>query len=140
MSDIDNTGQDDADTDAEVTADEDDGYQVGYGKPPRHSQFKKGGAGNPGRRKKATPSLNQVVSEALNEQVVVTQGGKRYTISKLRAALTQTVNQAASGDLRATKVLLELARHVDQEAALADVLSSAVAAQVVMIELPSNGR
>jgi hypothetical protein len=118
----------------------DGGYKVGYGKPPKHSQFKKGGPGNPGPRKKPARTLNQEVAEALKVQVSVTQNGERRTMSLLQAALAQAFNKAAAGDAKAMKLLVELARQSDQAAELTAVINNAAAAQVVTFELPKNGR
>jgi len=50
-------------------------YEVGRGKPPVHTRFKKGQSGNPrGPRPKNLPAL---LVEALNEKVVVTIDGER---------------------------------------------------------------
>jgi hypothetical protein len=50
-------------------------YQVGRGKPPVHTRFKKGQSGNPrGPRPKNLPAL---LVEALNEKVTVTIDGER---------------------------------------------------------------
>jgi len=57
-------------------------YEVGRGKPPMHSRFKKGQSGNPrGPRPKHLPAL---LVEALDEPVVVTIDGERREITKRR--------------------------------------------------------
>ena len=54
-------------------------YEVGRGKPPVHSRFKKGQSGNPrGPRPKNLPAL---LVEALNEPMVVTIDGERREIT-----------------------------------------------------------
>src|SRR6516165_9963053 len=80
-------------------------YEVGYRKPPRHSRFKKGQSGNPRGRPSGSKNLSTLLSEALNEPVVVTENGKRRKISKRQAIITQLVNQSAKGDWRAGKIL-----------------------------------
>lgn len=87
-------------------SDESPGYEVGYGRPPRHSRWRKGQSGNPrGRPKRKT--LAQAVSAALYEKVTVTENGRRRSISKLEALSKQLVNKSASGDMRATKLLTD---------------------------------
>ena len=55
-------------------------YEVGRGKPPVHSRFKKGQSGNPrGPRSKNLPAL---LVDALNEKVVATIDGERREITK----------------------------------------------------------
>jgi hypothetical protein len=81
------------------------GYEVGRGKPPVHTRFKKGQSGNPrGPRPKNLPAL---LVEALDEKVVVTIDGERREITKREAVATQLVNKSTGADLRATKMLID---------------------------------
>ena len=61
-------------------------YEVGYGKPPRHTRFKKGEASaNPlGRPRK---NLAASLVEGLNKKVVVTENGRRRKIAVREAIL-----------------------------------------------------
>src|ERR1700730_13035603 len=89
-------------------------YQVGPGRPPLHTRFKKGESGNPGgRRAKRLPAL---LAAALNETVVVTIDGRRRTITKREAIVTQMVDESASADLRATKMLIDMIKDVEHKA------------------------
>lgn len=98
---------------------EDDDYEVGYRKPPVHSRFPKGKSGNPsGRPRKKT--LAEVVDAALHEPVVVTENGKRKTITKLEAMTKQLVNKGASGDARVAKMLMDFIRVVEAQASTDD--------------------
>ena len=42
-------------------------YEVGYGRPPRHSQFRPGESGNPGGRPKGRRSFKMDVAAALDK-------------------------------------------------------------------------
>ena len=88
-------------------------YAVGYGKPPRHSQFRKGNSGSSGRAR-GSRNLATLVMSTLNEPVTVNENGRRKTITKLRASLKQLVNKAASGDSRALQLLLGTVRQIEQ--------------------------
>jgi hypothetical protein len=83
-------------------------YQVGYGKPPQNSRFKKGQSGNLRGRAPGTKNLKTLLIDTLNEPVVVTENGGRQTISKRQAIVKQLVNQSAKGDWRAVKLLLDM--------------------------------
>ena len=83
-------------------------YEVGYRRPPRSYQFKKGKSGNPRGRPKGSISAASHVATALKESMVVQERGLRKTLSKLAVAAKQLVNKAAAGDLRAMKLLLEI--------------------------------
>jgi hypothetical protein len=81
-------------------------YTVGYGRPPRQTQFKKGRSGNPAGRPPGAPNLATALARVLKERVVVNEQGRRRTITKFEAALTQLANKAASGEARALTLLL----------------------------------
>ena len=92
-------------------------YKIGYGKPPRGRPFQKGQSGNPrGPRRKDLPSL---LTAALNEPVYATIDGKRRKITKRQAIVTQMVNESASANLRATKMLFDMIKEVEQKAGAA---------------------
>ena len=88
-------------------------YDIGYGKPPRHTRFKKGQSGNPRGRPRGSKNLKTMLNDALNEPVVVAEEGGRRKITKREAIVTQLVNRSASADLRALKILLDTLRDME---------------------------
>jgi hypothetical protein len=88
-------------------------YEVGYGKPPVETRFKKGRSGNPRGRHKGNVNLVTAIKAALNERVVVKENGRVRTISKIEATLIQVANKAAGGDLNAARFLVDLSRQVE---------------------------
>jgi hypothetical protein len=90
-------------------------YDVGFGKPPKPSQFRKGFSGNPKGRPKGRRNLATVLARTLQERVVINENGVRRTVTKLEAAVKQLVNRAASGDLGAMRQLAALARSAEDE-------------------------
>ena len=110
-------------------------YEVGYGKPPRSTRFKKGQSGNPRGRSSGSKNLSTLLSEALNEPVIVTENGRRRKVSKREAIIKQLVNQSANGDWRAVKMLLEILRDIEgQTEPAADEPSAFTAADEEVIE------
>ncbi len=83
-----------------------DAYDVGYGKPPAHTQFKKGQSGNPRGRPKGTTNLATTLKRTLNEKVTITENGRQKAISKGEAAIKQLVNRAAQGEISFMRLLL----------------------------------
>jgi hypothetical protein len=93
---------------------DDQNYQVGYGKPPESSRFKAGRSGNPKGRPKGSLNFATVLEQTLRETVVINEDGRRKTITKLEAALKQLTNKAAGGDLGAVKQLCGLIRSAEE--------------------------
>jgi hypothetical protein len=90
-------------------------YEVGYGKPPRHTRFVKGRSGNPRGRPPGTKNLKTLLSEALNEPVIVTENGGSRKVTKRQAIITQLVNRSATADFRAIKILLDIVRDIERQ-------------------------
>jgi hypothetical protein len=88
-------------------SDESDDYDVGYGKPPRHTQFKPGQSGNSKGRPRSTRNFKTDLREELEAEVVVNEGGRTQTISRQKAMIKRTVEKALKGDLRATQMLAQ---------------------------------
>jgi hypothetical protein len=96
-----------------MPSDKEADYEVGYGKPPRHTRFAKGQSGNPRGRPAGAKNLRTLLSEALNETVLVTENGGRRKVTKRQAIITQLVNRSATADWRAIKILLDLVRDIE---------------------------
>jgi hypothetical protein len=91
---------------------------VGYGSPPTTARFQKGQSGNPRGRPKGSLNVASVFTKTLREKVVITEHGQRKAVTKLEAAIKQLVNKAASGELRALRQLVELARDAEAKQSL----------------------
>ncbi len=88
-------------------------YVVGYGKPPRHSQFMPGQSGNKGRSKKPPETQSEIVARVRDE--LVTINGRAMT--KFELAVHATVNQTIKiGKPRDLQLLFEL---LDKHGAIA---------------------
>src|SRR5215471_14569739 len=72
-------------------------YEVGHGRPPKHTRFKLGTSGNPKGRPRSRKNLATVFDAASNERVSVTENGKRKTITILEAIMKQVTRKAAAG-------------------------------------------
>jgi hypothetical protein len=94
-------------------------FAVGYGKPPKHTQFAKGKSGNPKGRGKGVRNFATEIQEELNTRVPITENGIRKKITKRKAVAKQLVNKAAAGDPKSIPVLLNEARQHEAESATA---------------------
>ena len=99
-------------------------YKVGYGKPPPHTRFKKGEpSANP--RGRPRKNLAALLVEGLNKTVTVTENGRRRKATVREAVVSQLINKSASADLRATKMVLDIMRDAEKQAAAAPPRRSA---------------
>jgi len=102
-----------------MSDDEKTDYKVGYKKPPLHTRFRKGQSGNPRGRPKGSKNFSTLLSEALNEPVVITEDGRRRKISKRELGVRQLANKFAMAEAQATKMLLGLMLERERLAAAA---------------------
>jgi hypothetical protein len=91
-------------------------YPVGYGKPPEHSRFQKGVSGNSRGRPRGAKNLMILVVEALDQQVTVTENGRRRKISKREAIVAQLVNRSIKADHKAMQMLFGLVQEIERRA------------------------
>src|SRR5581483_10757384 len=86
-----------------------DGYEVGYAKPPKATQFKKGQSGNPrGRRPRTAYEEDDFpIRSYMLEPVPVTIGGKQQKITRYDVLLMKLVSQAMNGNLGSARLLIQ---------------------------------
>lgn len=91
-------------------------YEVGYGRPPRHSRFKPGQSGNPGGRPKGAKTrkskrwdeqLQKLILQEAYREVVVRENGRDVRMSVVQATVRSQGIQAAKGNVRSAKLFLE---------------------------------
>jgi hypothetical protein len=82
-------------------------YQVGRGRPPEHSKWKKGQSGNPKRiRKRAAKPIAVIIDELFaSERVVTEKNGVSQRRTGFEIIYLQLYNKAATGNTRALNVL-----------------------------------
>lgn len=99
-------------------------YEVGYGRPPGNTQFKKGQSGNPNGRPKGAKSLSDYLMKALNELVTTNENGSRRKIPRRDALMKQLLNKALGGDIRCIKLILQLAGPLSERGRQAELEAS----------------
>jgi len=85
-------------------------YSVGYKRPPVETRFQPGESGNPAGRPKGRRNLQTLLKKCLEDEVEVSAGNKRKSMTVLEALLRRLLNKALSGDLKALAQALNLAR------------------------------
>lgn len=87
-------------------------YEVGYGRPPRETRFRKGQSGNPAGRKKGSRGLKSDLHDELNAKLTISIGGQKVKDTTQRLMVRTLAARAASGNVQATRLLLDLIMQV----------------------------
>jgi ABC-type sulfate transport system substrate-binding protein len=86
------------------------GYDIGYRRPPKNGQFRKGESGNPKGRPKGARNFVTLLEKELRQTVVVNESGKKKTITRLQAMVKRMVADALQGDRKAQLTLVDVLR------------------------------
>ncbi len=89
-------------------------HSVGYGKPPRNTQFKKGQSGNPNGRPKGSTNPTDLINTLLRKRVTVTQNGKATKLPVIEVILTKVISKALGGDHKALRFVFDMAKAANQ--------------------------
>ena len=83
------------------------GYEIGRGRPPKATQWKKGKSANPGGRSSPRPtSLLEMIDKLLLTPVKITRDGESKRVTTLEAILEQLWSKGIANDRRARAVYL----------------------------------
>lgn len=86
-------------------------YEVGYGKPPKQHQFKKGQSGNKKGRPKGGEGLKTILDEQINSKITISEHGKQRKVSQIEITIIALTNKAMKGDIRTANRLLDFVRN-----------------------------
>jgi hypothetical protein len=114
-------------------------YNVGYRKPPRHTQFRKGQSGNPGGRPRGEPveRLRALTLQEAYRGVVIQENGIAAPVQAVQAILRSQVALAMSGNVRAQRDILNAVRayeRADAEAATVEAYIEGLVQQAADLE------
>jgi len=91
--------------------------QVGYGRPPAHSRFRKGQSGNPkGRPRIKERGATDLIKRELNRLIQVREGGTVTRMTALNAVVRSQIAAAAKGSVPAQRHIVNLVRDIEAEA------------------------
>ena len=105
-----------------------DPYDVGFAKPPPHTQFKKGRSGNPNGRPRKKPDLYTELRSVLDKPMTVIIDGEPKSGTVQQALLLRLREEILQGEIWAGKLLEKLIDaipdsdedygHIDQQVGL----------------------
>ena len=88
---------------------------VGYRKPPKHSQFKKGVSGNRrGRPKRKPLAASETIDSVLNATAEYRERGQTKAATRRELTIKTHVNLALKGDVKSAETLLKLRAHAQR--------------------------
>lgn len=94
----------------------DGSYEVGYCRPPKHTQFPPGKSGNAKGRPRKSKGLEDLIERELDKKIKVKDDGQVKTTTKREALVTQLINGAIKGDAKALQLLIaHLGKHREVE-------------------------
>ena len=81
-------------------------YEIGRGRPPKATQWKKGQSANPGGLSSRSVDVAETIDKLLLTPVKITVNGESKRVAVLKVILEQLWNKAITGDPRARAVFL----------------------------------
>src|SRR6516162_9947817 len=87
-------------------------YEVGYGRPPKENQFKKGQSGNPNGRPRGSRNLRSQAVEVLTNPIGITVDGRRQRVPALLAVERVVLKRGLNDNQRAAEFLFRLAKEL----------------------------
>jgi Family of unknown function (DUF5681) len=88
-------------------------YEVGRGRPPKHTQYPKGKSGNPKGRPKGARNLRAELEKSLLAPIPMVMNGKQVRITTVELLIKKVAAEISKGSMPAARLLMELMLHVD---------------------------
>ena len=84
-----------------------DGYDIGYGRPPKSGKWKAGQSGNPGGKKKGTKNGATIIREIMERKLKITEDGKSRKITVHEGLYLKCLDPALKGNLKFIAYLVQ---------------------------------
>ena len=83
-------------------------YDVGYGKPPQHTRFKKGCSGHPAGRPRGSTNVTSELQELLAARTTIKVNGAVQKVRTAKAICLALIQKALGGDVRAFSKIVDI--------------------------------
>jgi len=90
-------------------SDENSTYEVGYGKPPKANQFRRGRTGNPRGKKLGEENMISAFKRHVQKRVKINDGNRIYTTTLAEAVILKNYNAALQKNPLAMSNMFRLA-------------------------------
>ncbi len=91
-------------------------YEVGYRKPPKRTQFKKGRSGNPKGRPKGRRNFKTDLLDVVNQKVTLREGSSEKRVTTQHAIIRNAAAKAMKADTRAIELVAKwILEHLPEE-------------------------
>jgi Family of unknown function (DUF5681) len=95
-------------------------YEVGFGRPPKRTRWKKGQSGNPGRRRsRRFATTAEIIEKLLLAPIEIIENGDARRTTVMEAITRQLWKKAVDGHPRAVDVLLKYQELAEQHPQIA---------------------
>lgn len=124
-----------------MSNDDDNDYEVGYGKPPKNTRFgaKDGNPRNQRGRPKIPNTLEEEIKAVLKAKVDVTVDGKKVKMSKRQVLIEKITNSAINGDARMMRLAMPLLKLADNAPEMEIIPEDEAALKRLLENMADNG-
>ena len=102
-------------------------YEVGYGKPPKRTRFKKGQSGNPKGRPTGVRNFRTDLEDVLSQRITLREGGREKRVTTQYGLVKVATEKGLRGDVSATEKVFRWTNQFlpdDEQTPQADELSA----------------
>ncbi len=121
--------------------DNNDDYDVGYGKPPKNTRFgaKDGNPRNQKGRPKIPNTLEEEAQAVFKAKIGITLNGRKTKISRRQALMEVIVNGAINGDARMMRLAIPLSKLADNAPEMEVLPEDEMALKRLLENMSDNG-